>query len=65
MPVAWLNVFDLPLPNPAHASQDAGWVRQSALPGVLKRMTRDIIAGMAWGEVELEPEVRDWLEGAG
>jgi hypothetical protein len=33
------------------------------LPGVLSRLTRDIIAGMAWGEVELEPEVRDWLEG--
>jgi hypothetical protein len=23
----------------------------------------DTIAGMPWGEVELEPEVRDWLEG--
>ena len=24
---------------------------------------RDIIADMSWGSVELEPEVRDWLEG--
>ena len=62
MPVARLNVFDLPLPSPAHVSQDAGWVRQSALPDVLSRLIGDIIAGMAWGEVELEPEVRDWLE---
>jgi len=23
----------------------------------------DTIAGMSWGSVELEPEVRDWLEG--
>ena len=23
----------------------------------------DIIAGMSWGSVELEPEVRDWLQG--
>ena len=23
----------------------------------------DNIVGMPWGEVELEPEVRDWLEG--
>jgi Phage derived protein Gp49-like (DUF891) len=23
----------------------------------------DNIAGMTWGEAELEPEVRDWLEG--
>jgi hypothetical protein len=30
---------------------------------VFLRLTRDIIAGMTWGEVELEPEVRDWLEG--
>src|SRR5580700_5773289 len=30
---------------------------------VFSRLTRDIIAGMTWGEVELEPEVRDWLEG--
>jgi hypothetical protein len=30
---------------------------------VPSRLTRDIIAGMTWGEVELEPEVRDWLEG--
>jgi hypothetical protein len=30
---------------------------------VLSHLPRDIIAGMAWGEVELEPEVRDWLEG--
>jgi hypothetical protein len=63
VPVARLNVFDLLLPSPAHVSQDAGWVRQSGLPGVLARLTRDIIPGMAWGEVELEPEVRDWLEG--
>ena len=30
---------------------------------MLSRLIGDIIAGMAWGEVELEPEVRDWLEG--
>ena len=30
---------------------------------MLSYLTRDIIAGMTWGEVELEPEVRDWLEG--
>jgi hypothetical protein len=30
---------------------------------VLSRQTYDIIAGMTWGEVELESEVRDWLEG--
>lgn len=24
--------------------------------------SRDTIAGMSWGSVELEPEVRDWLE---
>jgi hypothetical protein len=30
---------------------------------VLSYLTRDIVAGMTWGEVELEPEVRDWLEG--
>jgi hypothetical protein len=30
---------------------------------VFSRPARDIIAGMTWGEVELEPEVRDWLEG--
>ena len=30
---------------------------------VFSRLTRDIIDGMTWGEVELEPEVRDWLEG--
>jgi hypothetical protein len=30
---------------------------------VFSGLTRDIIAGMTWGEVELEPEVRDWLEG--
>jgi hypothetical protein len=29
---------------------------------VFSGLTRDIIAGMTWGEVELEPEVRDWLE---
>ena len=61
--VSRLNIFDLLLPGPAHVSQDAGRVRQSGLPGVLPRLIRDIIAGMPWGEVELEPEVRDWLEG--
>ena len=30
---------------------------------MLARLLCDIIVGMAWGEVELEPEVRDWLEG--
>jgi hypothetical protein len=30
---------------------------------MFSRLTRDIIAGMTWGEVELEPEVPDWLEG--
>ncbi len=30
---------------------------------VFSRLARDILAGMTWGEVELEPEVRDWLEG--
>jgi hypothetical protein len=63
VPAARLNVFDLLLLGPAHVSQDAGWVRQSALPGVLLRLTRDIISGMAWGELELGPEVGDWLEG--
>ena len=27
------------------------------------RCGRDTIDGMSWGSVELEPEVRDWLEG--
>jgi hypothetical protein len=30
---------------------------------MLPHLPCDIIAGMAWGGVELEPEVRDWLEG--
>ncbi len=35
-------------------------------PGKRQRAVRspyDNIAGMAWGEVELEPEVSEWLEG--
>jgi hypothetical protein len=39
VPVARLNVFDLPLPSPAHVSHDAGWDRQSGLPDVLLRLT--------------------------
>jgi hypothetical protein len=31
--------------------------------GSLRPAVCDNIAGMPWGEVELEPEVRDWLEG--
>jgi len=27
------------------------------------RPESDTIAGMSWGSVELEPEVRDWLQG--
>lgn len=29
----------------------------------MPRSACDNIAGMAWGEVELEPEVSEWLEG--
>src|SRR5262249_14368644 len=40
------------------------WFR-TALTRVSREDSRDAysIRGMAWGTVELEPEVRDWLEG--
>ena len=39
------------------------WSDNQGLSGASACELCDIIAGMAWGEVELEPEVRDWVEG--
>jgi hypothetical protein len=44
------------LPPPVRACWSSCGGRQAA-----RRC--DTITGMAWGEAELEPEVRDWLEG--
>ena len=38
-------------------------VRQTALPGSRACLQCDNIAGMAWAEAELEPEVSEWLDG--
>ena len=38
-------------------------MRQTALPGSRACLQCDNVAGMAWGEAELEPEVSEWLEG--
>ncbi len=48
--------------------QVAGWYMRPASRLGATRLQGDFqpgysIRGMAWGTVELEPEVRDWLEG--
>lgn len=56
--ISFASRLDLLTPPSMRSGCDNSECRAHAVPGPC-----DNIAGMAWGEVELEPEVSEWLEG--